>query len=115
MSEVETAVETAQKLETFKKDVTEVFSKKSVGKRDREEVLNQIGLFIQEVRCNMPFVLESFEESTEKITTTAKAEVEAFATHAVQLAGLEALGAPVLGEAVEARELEQAHDPDDQT
>lgn len=98
----------AQKLEAFKKEVGELFAKKSVGKRDREEVLKQIGLFIQEVRCNMPFVLESFEESTEKITTTAKAEVEAFATHAVQLAGLEALGAPALGKAPEAPELEEA-------
>lgn len=83
--------ELAQKMDGFLADMRTLFEKKSVGKRDREEALKQIGLFIQEVRSNMPFVLESFEEATEKVVTTAKAEVEAFTTHAVQVVGLEAI------------------------
>jgi hypothetical protein len=81
----------AEKMNKFLQDMTVLFEKKTIGKRDREQILKQIGLFIQEVNCNMPFVLESFEKATEKVVTTAKAEVEAFTTQAVVAAGLEAI------------------------
>ena len=83
--------ELAQKMDRFQAEMRTLFEKKSLGKRDREEILKQIGLFIQSVRSDLPFVLESFEEATEKVVTTAKAEVEAFTTSAVQAAGLEAI------------------------
>jgi len=81
----------ARKLDAFRAEMGALFQKKSVGKGEREEVLKQIDLFIQEVRSNMPFALSSFEEATERVVTTAKAEVEAFTTHAVLTAGLDAI------------------------
>lgn len=45
----------------------------------------------QEVDSNMPFVLDQFQEATERVVTTAKAEVEAFVTGVVERTGLEEL------------------------
>jgi hypothetical protein len=81
----------ARRLGEFRAEMGRLFEKKAVGKGDREEVLKQVDLFIQEVRSNMPFVLDQFEEATEKVVTTAKAEVEAFTMHAVTSAGLLAI------------------------
>lgn len=57
----------------------------------RDEVRMQASLVIQEIEKNVPFYLEQFREATERVTTAAKAEIEAFATHAVTVAGLDAL------------------------
>jgi len=81
----------AQKLDGFREEVRKLFEKKTIGKQDREEILKQIGLFIQEVHSDFPFVLQQFEEATERVVGAAKAEVDAFMTHAVTAAGVEAL------------------------
>ena len=44
-----------------------------------------------QIRSNVPFVLESFQEATEKVVTHAKAEVEAFTTTRVMAAGVKAI------------------------
>jgi len=85
------AEDLARRLDEFREEVRRLFNKKTVSKQDREEVLKQIGLFIQDVRSDMPFVLSQFEEATEKVVGAAKAEVDAFMTHAVAAAGMEAL------------------------
>ena len=65
--------------------------KKPLSKAEKEAIKGVLDKTIMEVESNAPFVLEQFTESTEKIVVQAKAEVEAFASHAVQVAGLEAL------------------------
>lgn len=85
--------ELVKRLAGFRSEVKNLFENKTVSKGDRDEVLKQVDLFIQEVRDNMPFVLDQFEEATEKVVTAAKMEVEAFTTHAVMAAGVESLAA----------------------
>lgn len=82
----------AVKMGVFRDEVKSLFeSRKSVSKQDRTEIVKQIDLLIQEVRSNMPYVLDQFEEASEKVVTAAKAEVEAFVMHAVVTTGLNIL------------------------
>lgn len=83
-------------------------------KKEREEAERRMSMIEQEIRSNMPFVEQCFREVTEKSIAAAKAEVDAFVTHAVMAAGTQALrdratqtalpraeedvGAPLIGE-----------------
>jgi ElaB/YqjD/DUF883 family membrane-anchored ribosome-binding protein len=72
--------------------VESLLKKKSVlSKADKETINWSIGKVIQEVQANMPFMLKSFNESAQQIVTQVKAEVDAFATHAITQVGLETL------------------------
>ena len=62
--------------------------------KTRIEVEREIGQVLQEIERNLPFFAEQFRETTEQVTVAAKAEIEAFTTHAVMLAGVRALTAP---------------------
>ena len=57
---------------------SELLEKKSLTKSDREELLSRLELLRAEINGNSKFVMKQFTEATEKITTDAKAEVEAF-------------------------------------
>lgn len=81
----------ANKLEEFHSEVKTLFEAESVSKKDREEILKQLSMFIQAVHSDMPFVLDQFEEATERVVTTAKAEIDAFVTHSVMIAGVETI------------------------
>lgn len=75
---------------------------------DRKEIAHEIRMARQEIASNLPFMLNQFEEATTRITTAAKAEVEAFVTHAVLSTGLDTLKklrAPI--DADEPKQLEQ--------
>ena len=72
-------------------EVEKILAKKSLGKQDREDIKWAFGKVIQDVEKNLPFVQQSFVESTEKIANAAKAEVEGFLTNAIHAAGLEGL------------------------
>jgi hypothetical protein len=86
-----------QEVAEFKKAQEEIESllenKKNLSKSDRERVNGILDRMIQHLESNTPFYLEQFEESTQKIVTQAKAEVDAFVTNAVVTTGLEALRA----------------------
>lgn len=71
--------------------VKALLDKKTISKADREEILGVFAKFRMEVGSSMPFILESFEEATEKVVTTAKAEIDAFVTHSVVAEGLRAI------------------------
>ena len=81
----------AKRLDDMKKKVDEILAKKSVTQADRKEVADMTMMIVQEVRSNLPFWLSQFNEATQKITTAAKAEVDAFMTSAVMTAGWKAL------------------------
>jgi len=53
-------------------------SKKNLGKHDRVHILNIMSNFVGELSGNLPFVLDVFSESAEKVAQHAKAEVDAF-------------------------------------
>lgn len=68
-------------------------SKDSINKKDREEIIRQIEMLIQDVQKNIPYVSGQFIEQMDKTVTEAKAEVEAFINHKIQTTGIEALKA----------------------
>ncbi len=69
----------------------EILEKKSINKSDRAELLNQLRRMHQEVKSNIPFYMEQFNKSANKVVNDAKAEVDAFTTHIIQKAGIEAI------------------------
>lgn len=59
--------------------VSELFAaKKVIGVNDKAEILKEIGLCLQHVESNMPFVLSMFEEHIEKQVDNAKTEIDSF-------------------------------------
>lgn len=66
-------------------------NKKSINKGDRENILNQIAGFRQEMKSNIPFVLTCFNEQMDKTVKEAKGEIEAFVQHKTLSLGLEKL------------------------
>ncbi len=68
-------------------------TKDKLSKADRESISGVISSIAQELSENIPFFVDMYQEATEKITTAAKAEVEAFMVGAVHQAGLAALAA----------------------
>lgn len=80
------------KLHAGSKKVDELLEKKSLSLADKNEIRGVLRKATQDVRENLPFIVESFQESTEKIMTQAKAEMEAFVAMGLQKLGIEALG-----------------------
>lgn len=74
------------KLGTLQKSTEELLEKKTLSKSDRAVLVNQIQNIRMEVEANLPFVMELFDESTEKSINAARMEVDAFVTnHLVNL------------------------------
>lgn len=66
-------------------------------KKVQAEMLAPIEDAIREIASNVPFVMRSFDEHMETSIEKAKVEVNAYVTHAVMRAGVDALnGKPVL-------------------
>jgi hypothetical protein len=80
-----------KKLRTFMDSAKETLAKKNLTKDDREQLMSQLRMFVQEMESNVPFALTSFEEATDKVVNHAKAEVDAFMTTAVMNAGFKSL------------------------
>jgi len=77
----------------FKKDLKEIITELKVAQDEVKVILEKkslITLIGKKFRKN-PFVLESFQEATEKLVTHAKAEVEAFTTNCIVAAGIDAI------------------------
>lgn len=81
----------ARRLDGLRRDVVTALDVPKVGKAEKERIKTAVNAIIQDVRSNLPFVLDQFQESTERILTCAKAEADAFLTHAINRAGLSAL------------------------
>lgn len=60
-------------------------------KTKAKEFLSVLEKVSREVTVNAPYFLELFQESAEKVVNAAKAEVDAFTTHAVMSAGFKSL------------------------
>lgn len=86
--------------ENLAKQADEVAEKTSASKTERRDLSAKLCHVIQEIKHNLPFVLDQYVEQVERVTTQAKAEIESFQ----QLARLS--GKPTQ------KSLErQAHDP----
>jgi len=91
----EKVAQVAQNMNDSRKKIDSILAKPNITKADRKEVESLLELIVQDVRSNMPFWLDQFQEATGKIITSAKAEIDSFMTHAVMTAGYKALGEAV--------------------
>lgn len=69
----------------------EVVAKKNLNKADQAEILSAFEGVVRQAVDNLPYTLDLFQESTEKVVAAAKTEIDAFMRAAVVQAGLEAL------------------------
>jgi hypothetical protein len=67
-------------------------NKPSIGKADREKILQGVESLLSKISSGIPFMTTQFEESMEKSVTEAKAHIEAFVENKIRTTGLEALG-----------------------
>ena len=82
----------AKRMKIFTIKMKEIFEKKTpVTQKDKEELKGLYAMVIQQVESNMPFVIDQFHTAAGKIITQAKAEVDAFMTHAIHNAGIKAI------------------------
>ena len=71
--------------------IREILAKKSINNSDREKIQWFIDKVEQEIADNIPYFERTFSEAADRMVAEAKAEVDAFVTHAVTKAGMEAL------------------------
>lgn len=83
--------ELAENLSEAHDIVEQLLNKKTLNKADKESIMRILSKAHQDVSSNLPFMMEQFNKSAQKVITQVKAEVDAFTTHAVQVAGLEAI------------------------
>lgn len=74
---------------TYRKKIEELTGKLSA--KAREEIRIALDVIEDQLSSNVPFVVKQFQEATTRITTSAKAEVEAFVTGVVRAAGLQSI------------------------
>lgn len=66
-------------IRNIKKEVTKLFNtKKSIGKADREDILNKFDRILMQIGSNTEFIYEQFNEQMNKTVIEAKGEIEAF-------------------------------------
>ena len=89
----------AKQMTSMRESVRQLMDKKTLGQQDRKDILRALDQLIMEVKSNMPFMLEQFVESTEKVVQHAKAEIDSFMAAAAMAVGCETLasGKDVLG------------------
>lgn len=81
----------ADKCKDDVKEVKELLAKKNLTQADRAAILSKMESVMQEVSSNTPYMLQLFEEASEKVVSHAKAEVDAFITTNVVAEGLRAI------------------------
>lgn len=62
-----------------------------LGEKARREIRIALDVMEDQLASNVPFVVRQFEQATSKITSAAKAEVDAFVTGVFRAAGIEAI------------------------
>lgn len=77
------------KVRTYRKKIEELTNKLS--QKAKDEIRIALDVIEDQLSSNVPFVVEQFQAATSKITSAAKAEVDAFVSHVVRSAGLEAI------------------------
>lgn len=81
----------AKRLKGIQEMADKINGAKTVNKSDRAWLVKELGLLDQDLRSDMPFVKQVFEEEMDKVVAEAKADVDATITHAVHTLGIEAL------------------------
>lgn len=71
--------------------ITMLKEKQSIGKADRDFLINSFTRLVSQISSNVPFVSQQFNESMEKTISEAKNEIETFINSRVTSLGLQAL------------------------
>ena len=82
MSEIDEKFDSAQ----------QILKKSNITKKDREELLWFYQRISQEVKENIPFFAECFQEVMDKVIVDAKMEIDSAINHTIIEAGVKALG-----------------------
>lgn len=77
-----------RKTDSYLKDLDTM----KISKKDKAKMECILSGIKTEITSNMPFYVSIFEETTEKVISESKAEIEAFVTGGIVKAGLDALG-----------------------
>lgn len=72
-------------------DATDPTTTKGLTQRARDRIRRSVEQVVTETETNIPYFLRMFQEAAEKVSSVAKAEADAWLTHAVRAAGLEHL------------------------
>lgn len=100
------------KARVYRKKIEDLTSKLS--EKARREIRIALDVIEDQLSDNVPFVLKQFQEATTRITSSAKAEVEAFVTGVVRAAGIEAIAGGKLPSLLSSgtRDAKEAASPD---
>lgn len=79
----------ADKARAYRKRIEELTSK--LPAKAKNEIRIALDVIEDQLASNVPFVVKQFQEATTRITTSAKAEVDAFVTGVVRAAGLQSI------------------------
>ena len=85
----ETIGVTALKAHEYRKVIDKLTSK--LPAKAKEQIRVALDVIEDQLASNVPFVVKQFQEATTRITTAAKAEVDAFVTGVVRAAGLQSI------------------------
>jgi hypothetical protein len=77
------------KAHKYRKRIEELTGKLS--SKARDEIRVALDVMEDQLGSNIPFVLKQFQEATTRITTAAKAEVDAFVNGVIRAAGLQSI------------------------
>jgi hypothetical protein len=64
---------------------------KPLGKKEQAEVLSEIQMAVMEIKQNLPFLVDQFDEHMEKKVSAALVEIEGVVSHGLREAGLDHL------------------------
>jgi len=78
-------------MEQVEAQVAEILQKKNIGKADRSTIQRLVNTAKRFLSDAAPFAVQCFSEAKVKVVSSAKAEIDAFMTHAIQSAGIKAL------------------------
>lgn len=83
--------EAADKLREERDKLAATLATSKISQKTQQAILGAFNSAVSDMALNAPYRLELFEEATQAVAKAAKAEVDAFMTHAVQAAGIKAI------------------------
>ena len=92
-SQLETEVSTLKnKVSTINSEVKGIIGKSgTLKKADKEKILSLVSSLVSILNSGIPFYEESLKESVDKLKSEARTEMDAYITHAIHKAGIEAI------------------------
>lgn len=70
-------------------------AKPAVNKTERRALTEKVEAMVRNIKQNMPFILDSFNENVEKVTAEAKNEVEQYRRDVIERLGMKAFDAAI--------------------